>query len=200
VKQPRTPQTPPVGSAGGGAGKMANGIESANIMLKVSSINPPTIIEHKQRKMMIMDAPYENTVAEYIEMLKQHEITDIVRTCERTYKAADFDAVGITVHDLQFPDGKAPPPETIDKWIEIYAEVYNKKKGRIAVHCLAGLGRAPVLTAIALIEQGKQPIDAILMIRERRKGAINAKQLEFLETYKPRSKGRGLSGFCSCFF
>lgn len=72
------------------------------------------------------------------------------------------------VHDLQFPDGKAPPPETIERWMDIVTEVYTKKKGRIAVHCLAGLGRAPVLAAIALIEQGKQPMDAILMIRELR--------------------------------
>lgn len=67
------------------------------IMLKVSNMNPPSIVEHKQRKMMIMDAPYENTVPEFIETLRKHEITDIVRTCEPTYKKEDFSKVEIEV-------------------------------------------------------------------------------------------------------
>ncbi|KAH9511053.1 protein-tyrosine phosphatase 4A family member PRL-1 isoform X2 [Dermatophagoides farinae] len=56
----------------------------------------------------------------------------------------------------------------------------------IAVHCVAGLGRAPVLVAIALIEAGLKYIDAVEMIRAARRGAINAKQLDYLSEYKPK--------------
>lgn len=52
------------------------------------------------------------------------------------------------------------------------------------------LCRAPVLVAIALIEQGMPPLDAVAYIRERRRGAINNKQLKYIETYK-RRKNKG---------
>jgi protein tyrosine phosphatase type 4A len=49
---------------------------------------------------------------------------------------------------------------------------------------LSGLGRAPVLVALALIESGLEPFDAIDKIRKLRKGAINHRQMTFLEKYK----------------
>ncbi len=58
--------------------------------------------------------------------------------------------------------------------------------GTIGVHCVAGLGRAPVLVAMALIEAGMAPLDSVIYIRERRRGAINARQLKYLEAYKKR--------------
>lgn len=54
----------------------------------------------------------------------------------------------------------------------------------IAVHCVAGLGRAPVLVAIALIELGMAPLDAIEYIRDKRRGAFNKPQITFLDGYR----------------
>ena len=74
-----------------------------------------------------------------------------------------------------------------------YHDYHNKGNDKpcIAVHCVAGLGRAPVLVAIALIEYGLDPISAVTLIREKRRGAINAVQLAYLESYKPnRSSGK----------
>lgn len=48
--------------------------------------------------------------------------------------------------------------------------------------------RAPVLVAIALIEYGFDAISAVTFIRERRRGAINAVQLNYLESYKRTRK------------
>ena len=44
---------------------------------------------------------------------------------------------------------------------------------RIAVHCVAGLGRAPFLVALAIVYKGCKPENAIKLIRNNRKGALN---------------------------
>ena len=51
--------------------------------------------------------------------------------------------------------------------------------------------RAPVLVALALIESGMKYEDAVQFIRKRRRGAINSKQLEYLEKYKPTKALKG---------
>ncbi|KTF90532.1 hypothetical protein cypCar_00036398 [Cyprinus carpio] len=43
------------------------------------------------------------------------------------------------------------------------------------------MARAPVLVAVALIESGMKYEDAIQFIRQKRRGAINSKQLTYLE-------------------
>ena len=44
---------------------------------------------------------------------------------------------------------------------------------RIAVHCVAGLGRSPLLVALAIVNKGCPPAHAIDLIRKMRYGAIN---------------------------
>jgi len=65
-----------------------------------------------------------------------------------------------------------------------------RDKKTIAVHCVAGLGRAPVMVAIALIEAGMSNLDVIDFIRKRRRGAFNSKQLKYIQSYKPRNVGK----------
>ena len=52
----------------------------------------------------------------------------------------------------------------------------KKSPPRIAVHCVAGLGRAPLLVAIALVHRGCESINAIELIRKHRSGALNITQ------------------------
>ena len=57
------------------------------------------------------------------------------------------------------------------------------------MHCVAGLGRAPVLVAIALIEAGMPAVDTVEFVRKKRRGALNTVQLGYLmDSYKRQWK------------
>jgi len=155
-------------------------------------VSLPTVIEHNNLRFVIMDAPTDENVHAYVDMLKNKGVVHVVQACESSYNTQPMKDAGIRVTNLQFPDGDPPPPEIVSKWLELVGtELGSNAKGEseakkaIGVHCVAGLGRAPVLVCIALVEAGMDPYDAIGYIRKRRRGAINARQLQFIETYKP---------------
>ena len=72
--------------------------------------------------------------------------------------------VSFAANPLQPLDPDAPPRSA------------TGQPARVGVHCVAGLGRAPVLVAIALIEAGMDPLDCIGFIRKKRRGALNNRQ------------------------
>lgn len=160
-----------------------------------------------------MNAPTDSTLAAYIDVLKKKHTVCVVRACEPTYDSAPLEESGIRVIDLPFSDGQPPPTEIISKWLELLNATFvpTKKSARssssdakeplasaspsepaeedkkkvIAVHCVAGLGRAPMLVAIALVEHGLEALDAIELIRKKRRGALNRSQIEYLQKYRP---------------
>merc|ERR1719410_348505 len=135
-----------------------------------------------------MDAPRQSNLHLYIRECRKHGVTDLVRVCEPTYKGdTDLTNAGIQLHEMAYDDGTSPSQEILENWLDlVYDRFYKKNTSTtIAVHCIAGLGRAPVLVAIALIEfSNMDTVDAVSLIRRNRRGAINGKQLHYLETYK----------------
>jgi len=151
--------------------------------------NPPSVVEYKNWKFVIFDAPTDANVNDYIAEFKQHSVTNLVRACDPSYSTEKLEKEGIKVHEMPFPDGGFPDEKVVDSWVNLCKSVYkHDKESAIGVHCVAGLGRAPVLVAIALIELGLKYEEAITVIREKRRGAINAKQLKYLKTYKSKKK------------
>ena len=121
--------------------------------------------------------------------MKKHGVKVVVRCCDPTYSTESLKQEGITVVDYPFEDGAAPPVDVITRWLRLVIDTFKEDGNNcIAVHCVAGLGRAPVLVAIALIEYGMKYSDAVEHIRQKRRGAINQRQLEFLEHYRPTNK------------
>eukprot|EP00456_Euglypha_rotunda_P029326 TRINITY_DN22994_c0_g2_i1.p1 TRINITY_DN22994_c0_g2~~TRINITY_DN22994_c0_g2_i1.p1 ORF type:complete len:168 (-),score=2.81 TRINITY_DN22994_c0_g2_i1:53-556(-) len=158
-------------------------------------VNRPTFVETKNQRFLIMDAPTDSNLSKYLELLKKRKVTHVVRACEPTYSTEPLIQAGIKVTEMPFKDGDPPPDDVVDKWLELVNQEFSKSKDTaVAVHCVAGLGRAPALVAVAMVEDGMEPHQAITFIRSRRRGAINAKQLKYLQSYKRRPSPQG----CAC--
>ncbi|CAO3571435.1 unnamed protein product [Mortierella alpina] len=146
---------------------------------------------------LILDCPSDQTLPAYIPIFEEHNVTDLVRICEGSpYHIEPLTAIGIKVHDdMKFEDGTAPSKDIVAQWLELNDEVFFESPTPdrcIAVHCVSGIGRAPVMVAISLVEGGMDPLDAIAYIRKARRGALNRIQIAFLDGYKKRKKGFGI--------
>ncbi|KAI8866069.1 native structure Prl-1, partial [Ramicandelaber brevisporus] len=151
-----------------------------------------SLIEHPTNphvRFLIMDCPTDTTIPLYLKELARLNVTDVVRVCQPTYDRTRLLHAGIEVHDWPFKDGDVPSTAILKQWLTV--QQHQQSAGSsggsggvipmtIAVHCVAGLGRAPVLVAVALIDSGLDPIDAIEKVRRRRRGAFNSKQINFL--------------------
>ncbi|RCH86824.1 Protein tyrosine phosphatase type IVA 1 [Rhizopus azygosporus] len=144
-------------------------------------------------RFLILDCPTESTLDFYMEEFMRLNVVAVVRCCQPTYSANRLNERNIHVLDLPFKDGGVPPPQVVREWLQLVEKIKemaerakedNAAAPMIAVHCVAGLGRAPVLVAIALIEMGMKPLDAIEFIRSKRRGAFNKPQIAYLDSYK----------------
>ncbi|KAJ3102921.1 hypothetical protein HDU96_009466 [Phlyctochytrium bullatum] len=169
-------------------------------------------VDYRAMHFIVFDCPTATTLPLYVEELKTRGVTDVVRVCEPTYDRGAMEREGIRVHDWPFADGSIPPANIVMGFLQLCDERFaggiagaaqqpehSEGGACIAVHCVAGLGRAPVLVAMALIEAGMAPLDAVEFVRKRRRGAFNSVQLTHLvEGYrKVWKKGGAGSKFFS---
>ncbi|KAI9224690.1 protein-tyrosine phosphatase-like protein [Blastocladiella britannica] len=146
-------------------------------------------------RFVILDCPTDSTLPTVHRSFVQLGVTDVVRVCEPTYATATLAASGIAVHDLPFADGGVPPAALLSRFLAIATaplaavddgNAAGPDRRTVAVHCIAGLGRAPLMIAVALIELAHlRPLDAIEYVRARRRGAFNTAQVKWLDAYKP---------------
>lgn len=172
-----SPPNPAAVSAEAAPTTVSGGVQLANKLSKVS---------YKKLNFVIMDRPTEFNLPSYLRELQKAGVTAVVRVCEPTYPTELLTKAGISVHEIPFEDGQSPPKEVISKWRGVVKETCGPAgAGCVAIHCVAGLGRAPVMVALALIDKGLDAVAAVELIRRERKGAINRRQLDFLRSYKP---------------
>ncbi|XP_045146721.1 protein tyrosine phosphatase type IVA 1-like [Echinops telfairi] len=158
----------------------------------------PVEITYKNMRFLMGQNPSHAFFDRFIEELKKNGVTTLVRVCEATYNSAMLEREGIQVLDWLFDDGAAPPSQIVEQWLHLVKMNFHENpESCIAVHCGTGLGRAPVLVAIALMEKGMKCEKAVQFIRQKRRGAFNSKQLLYLENYQPKKCVRFRN---SCFF
>uniref|UniRef100_A0A8C6CZI4 Protein tyrosine phosphatase type IVA 3 n=1 Tax=Moschus moschiferus TaxID=68415 RepID=A0A8C6CZI4_MOSMO len=98
---------------------------------------------------------------------------------------------GIRVLNWPFDDGAPPSNQIVDNWLSLVKIKFCEDLGCcIAVHCVSGLGRVPVLVTLALTEGGMKYEDAVQFIGQKWRGAFNSKQLLNLEKYRPKMRLR----------
>ncbi|XP_077394836.1 protein tyrosine phosphatase type IVA 2-like [Festucalex cinctus] len=147
----------------------------------------PVEISYDCLRFLITHNPTNAQLGRFIEDLKAYSANTLVRVCAATYDKVPVEQEGIRVLDMPFEDGSAPPDQVVEDWLSLLQIKFRDEPGScVAVHCVAGLGRAPVLVALALIECGMAYEDAVHFIRQKRRGAFNSKQLLYLENYKAK--------------
>jgi protein tyrosine phosphatase type 4A len=137
------------------------------------------LLQTAQLSFLITDCPAN--IPEYIQLLKQHNVLCVIRLSKPTYDPAPFTDCGIEFHELFFNDGSVPPANLLDT----YRSLISQLKGTVvAIHCVSGIGRAPLLVCVALIDEGNSPTDAIELVRSKRRGAVNSAQVKWLLSLK----------------
>ncbi|XP_009073980.1 PREDICTED: protein tyrosine phosphatase type IVA 3 isoform X2 [Nestor notabilis] len=134
----------------------------------MARMNRPAPVEvcYKNMRFLITHNPTNATLNTFLEDLKKYGATTVVRVCEVTYDKTPLEKDGITVMDWPFDDGAPPPSKIVEDWLNLLKTKFCEDPGCcVAVHCVAGLGR-------------------------KRRGAINSKQLTYLEKYRPKQRLR----------
>ncbi|XP_027982612.1 protein tyrosine phosphatase type IVA 1-like isoform X3 [Eumetopias jubatus] len=126
----------------------------------------PVEVTYRNMRFLITHSPTSATFNKFIEELKKYGVLD-----------------------WPFDDGSSPSNQIVDDWLTLVNIKFREEPGCcIAVHCVAGLGRTPVLVALALIEGGMKNEDAVQFIRQKQRGAFNSKQLLYLEKYHSKMR------------
>ncbi len=138
----------------------------------------------------ICSCPTNGNFHIYNDFMKQNKITDLFCFSDLSYDITKLDP-SVTHHLLPFHDGSNPPNDVLKKFDkEIDRLLNNNSKPiiecNIMLHCIAGLGRAPIVLAYLMVSRFNfEKEEAVSIIRFRRRGSINSAQLKWLLSLKP---------------
>lgn len=138
---------------------------------------------HSSISFLVTDSPAPDTLTSYIDLLTSHKVTLLFRLSlsETTYDPTLLNNAHITLNSTcAFTDGALP---TVQQLEIFYSLVTALPAGScVGLHCVSGIGRAPLLATIGILycNPTLQPEDVVAFVRSKRRGALNAIQLQFI--------------------
>jgi len=154
-------------------------------------LTPHCYVQKGHSRFLITGTPNDDNLLLYLNLYRQYGVSTVVRLCEAVYDVTPLIQANILVLEMPFADGEVAPFSIIEDWLHIVDNVFAKKEQEtICVHCYTGIGRAPFLVSLALIENDMEPADSIALLRTKIEGAITDMQSEYIERYRPRQKFR----------
>ena len=143
-------------------------------------------LEKNGLRFVLCRSPRNNCVSEFIQAWKELGVTHVVRVATPVYDKTPVEAAGIrVVDDFPFEDQGCPDAKTATGFVDFVRSV--QPGAVICVHCVAGMGRAPLMVGLALVRNGCSPDETVKYIREMRKGALNREQEQYLRKIKTSS-------------
>tara|TARA_Y100001970_G_scaffold121155_1_gene150284 strand:+ start:723 stop:1250 length:528 start_codon:yes stop_codon:yes gene_type:complete len=115
------------------------------------------------------------------------EDKEIKRLCDKKFFVRKIYSHNLKWIHMPIVDLKAPDHNFMEKWQITKVLLKNDliEGKNIILHCMGGKGRSGTIAAILLIEFGTKHKEAIEIVREKRKGAIETKEQEdFILSYK----------------
>ncbi|KAJ3065938.1 Protein tyrosine phosphatase type IVA 1 [Podochytrium sp. JEL0797] len=160
----------------------------------------PSIIDHALSpiRIVITDCPPSQQLLtdNYIPVFEELHVSHLIRLCQPTYETDALEQAGVKVVDeMAFTDGSAPSIDIVTAYRTLIDSLVAKNGGgrekpTIAVHCVSGVGRAPIFALIPLVDAGLDRVDAVEFIRAKRRGAFNKIQLNWILDEKDGLKAK----------
>ena len=94
--------------------------------------------------------------------------------------AETLQAHGVDWHHLPICDLGAPDERFETVWIDLWPklDMRLRDRGRVFIHCYAGLGRTGTVAALILMQYGHKAREALRLVRAARPGSIQSLEQE----------------------
>jgi ADP-ribosyl-[dinitrogen reductase] hydrolase len=94
--------------------------------------------------------------------------------------AEELQAHGVDWLHLPITDMGAPDHRFETAWVDVWPRLHREleQRGRVFIHCYAGLGRTGTVAALILMNYGLSARDAMRQVREARPGSVQSLEQE----------------------
>jgi predicted protein tyrosine phosphatase len=108
-----------------------------------------------------------------------------------TVLAEELRAHGVAWHHLPICDLGAPDERFETVWVDLWPrlDLLFQQRGRVFIHCYAGLGRTGTVASLILMQYGMSAGEALRTVRAARPGSIQSLEQEHYLSLAQRKRG-----------